>query len=148
MALKTLSRRHQDIQIGDRQFRLSEFTLEELHYYLDQIQAIAPAAVEALGDAPAANYHKALEVSVAAGEQLMIWLLRNPIDGRPAPDAAWYRANVTVPIQRDVQAEVYELNNLEQLLGEVGRLLTVATQQTQTGSTSSTPPPTDTAPTR
>lgn len=55
MALKTLSRRHQDIQIGDRQFRLSEFTLEELHYYLDQIQAIAPAAVEALGDAPAAN---------------------------------------------------------------------------------------------
>lgn len=147
MAIKTLSRRFQDIQIGDRQFRLNEFTLDQLHHYLAQAQAIAPKAVEALGDDPVANYHRSLEVTVAEGEQLILWLLREPLDGQPVPDSTWYRANVTPVIQRDIQEEVYALNGLEQLLGETMRLLEVARgPQTPTGLTTSIQSPTDTEP--
>lgn len=148
MAIKTLSRRFQDIQIGDRRFRLNEFTLDQLHHYLDQVQAIAPKAVEALGDDPVANYHRSLEVTVAEGEQLILWLLREPIDGLPVPDLTWYRANVTPAIQRAVQEEAYDLNGLESLLGETMRLLEATrNQQAPTGLNTSIPSPTDTEPT-
>lgn len=146
--LKVLSRPHQDIQVGDRQFRLNQFTLDELNYYLSELQALAPKAVAALDGNPIANYAKALDVATVEGERLILWLLREPIDGKPAPDAEWYRRTVTTSIQRDIQDEVYEINNLEAVLGEAMRLMEMARgPQTPTGLTSSTPLPTDTEPT-
>lgn len=135
--MKTLNPRQVGVQIGDRQFWLREFTLAELQEFLDKISSLPGLASSLLGDDPQANLSQAVAALNRASEDLILWVLRDPYDNLPPPDQGWLRSNLTPTIQRELLDEVYTLNNLGQLLGEVGRLLEArAVQQAQNGKTS------------
>lgn len=128
-----LERDEREIRIGDRRFRLVEMSAADQRRFVQmQLEPVERVIAEMrdLPEQPADSPQgprivQAMEKWTAANEPLLLWLLRNPVDGGPPADAALL-AEITDRQRVQIIQIQDELNDSQAVLGNAVRLLTQA----------------------